>query len=57
MYILFDTNKKITELGLKQISSGLLPSGTLLLSSRAPIGYLAFSVFPIANKSGIHSNY
>ena len=49
---LFNTNKKITELGLKQISSGLLPAGTLLLSSRAPIGYLAFSVHPIAINQG-----
>ncbi len=49
---LFNTNKKITEFGLKQISSGLLPAGTLLLSSRAPIGYLAFSVHPIAINQG-----
>ncbi len=49
---LFNTNKKITKLGLKQISSGLLPAGTLLLSSRAPIGYLAFSVYPIAINQG-----
>ena len=49
---LFKTNKKITKLGLKQISSGILPAGTLLLSSRAPIGYLAFSVHPIAINQG-----
>ena len=49
---LFNTSKKITKLGLKQISSGLLPPGTLLLSSRAPIGYLAFSVYPISINQG-----
>jgi len=40
---LFDTEKKITKEGLEKISSGLLPKGTLLLSSRAPIGYLSIS--------------
>jgi type I restriction enzyme S subunit len=37
---LLDTERKITEKGLAQIGSGLLPIGTVLLSSRAPIGYL-----------------
>ena len=37
---LFDTGRKITEKGLAKIGSGLLPIGTVLLSSRAPIGYL-----------------
>ena len=49
---LLDTEKKITEQGLKKISSGLLPKGTLLLSSRAPIGYLAFSDVDIAINQG-----
>ena len=49
---LLDTNKKITETGLKKISSGLLPRGTLLLSSRAPIGYLAISNVDIAINQG-----
>jgi len=46
------TEKKITTEGLKQISSGLLPKGTLLLSSRAPIGYLAISNIDIAINQG-----
>lgn len=50
--VLLDTSKKITELGLKQISSGILPKGTLLLSSRAPIGYLAISEIPISINQG-----
>jgi type I restriction enzyme S subunit len=34
---LLDTERRITDAGLQQISSGLLPKGTVLLSSRAPI--------------------
>ncbi|MBS1776354.1 MAG: restriction endonuclease subunit S [Bacteroidetes bacterium] len=49
---LFDTSRKITEEGLKQISSGLLPVSTLLLSSRAPIGYLALTEIPVAINQG-----
>jgi type I restriction enzyme S subunit len=50
--VLLDTDRKITELGLTKISSGLLPKGTLLLSSRAPIGYLAISEIPVAINQG-----
>lgn len=50
--VLLDTDKKITALGLTQISSGLLPKGTLLLSSRAPIGYLAISEITVAINQG-----
>jgi type I restriction enzyme S subunit len=49
---LFDTERKITEAGLKKISSGLLPKGTLLMSSRAPVGVLAFAEVPIAINQG-----
>ena len=49
---LFETEKKITKKGLEQISSGLLPAGTLLMSSRAPVGVLAFSEIPIAINQG-----
>jgi restriction endonuclease S subunit len=52
--VLLDTERKITDAGLSQISSGLLPKGTVLLSSRAPIGYLAIAEVPVAVKSGIH---
>jgi len=50
---LFDTERRITELGLRQISSGLLPRGTVLLSSRAPIGYLAIAELPVAVNQGV----
>ena len=50
--VLIDTARKITKQGLDTISSGLLPEGTLLLSSRAPVGYLAISQVPIAVNQG-----
>ena len=50
--VLLDTERKITEAGLRTISSGLLPSGTLLLSSRAPIGYVAISEVPVSINQG-----
>lgn len=49
---LFKTEKTITQAGLRQISSGLLPKGTLLMSSRAPVGVLAFAEIPLAINQG-----
>ena len=49
---LFKTEKTITEDGLREISSGLLPKGTLLMSSRAPVGVLAISEIPVAVNQG-----
>jgi type I restriction enzyme S subunit len=51
--ILFDTKRKITKAGLKSISSMLYPRGTLLLSSRAPIGHLCISDSEVAINQGI----
>lgn len=50
--VLMDTDRKITDAGLAKISSGLLPVGTVLLSSRAPIGYLAIAEVPTAINQG-----
>jgi type I restriction enzyme S subunit len=50
--VLLDTGRKITDAGLAKISSGLLPVGTVLLSSRAPIGYLAIAEAPTAINQG-----
>ena len=47
-----ETERKITDAGLNKIGSGLLPSGTVLLSSRAPIGYLAVAEVPVAVNQG-----
>jgi type I restriction enzyme S subunit len=49
---LFDTERKITEEGLGTISSGLLSAGTLLMTSRAPVGVLAFAEVPLAINQG-----
>ena len=50
--VLIDTERKITPQGLATISSGLLPAGTVLLSSRAPIGYTAISQIPVSINQG-----
>ena len=50
--VLLVTENKITDAGLQQISSRLLPVGTVLLSSRAPIGYLAIAEIPVAINQG-----
>jgi type I restriction enzyme S subunit len=50
--ILLDTDRKLTDSGIAKISSGLLPAGTLLLSSRAPVGYLAIAGMPVAINQG-----
>lgn len=50
--VLLTTERRITDSGLSQIGSGLLPIGTVLLSSRAPIGYLAVAEVPAAINQG-----
>jgi type I restriction enzyme S subunit len=50
--VLLDTERRITDTGLAQIGSGLLPRGTVLLSSRAPIGYLVITEIPTAINQG-----
>lgn len=49
---LFETGRRISSAGLSKITSGLLPAGTVLLSSRAPIGYLAIAQAPVAINQG-----
>jgi type I restriction enzyme, S subunit len=49
---MFDTERKITAAGLAKIGSGLMPIGTVLMSSRAPIGYLAITDIPVAINQG-----
>jgi type I restriction enzyme, S subunit len=50
--VLLNTERKITDAGVSQIGSGLLPPGSVLLSSRAPIGYLAITQIPVAINQG-----
>jgi type I restriction enzyme S subunit len=49
---LFETGRRISAAGLASITSGLLPKGSVLLSSRAPIGYLAIAQAPVAINQG-----
>ncbi|MBY0549686.1 MAG: restriction endonuclease subunit S [Candidatus Obscuribacterales bacterium] len=50
--VVLKTERQITDSGLAQIGSGLLPAGTVLLSSRAPIGYLGITQIPVAINQG-----
>lgn len=50
--VLLDTERRITDAGVGKISSALLPVGTVLMSSRAPIGYLAVAEVPTAVNQG-----
>lgn len=50
--VLLATERKISTAGLSRIGSGLLPKGALLMSSRAPIGYLAITQIPVAINQG-----
>ena len=50
--VLLDTERRITGAGVRTISSGLLPAGTVLMSARAPVGYLAIAGVPTAINQG-----
>jgi len=47
--------KSITQIGLDKSSARLLPRGTVCLSSRAPIGYVAIAANPLATNQGFKS--
>ena len=51
--VLLNTERYLTDKGLAKVSSGQLPVGTVLMSSRAPIGYLAISEIPVSINQGI----
>jgi len=51
--IVLDTERHITDAGVSKISSRQLPVGTVLLSSRAPIGYLGINRVPVSINQGI----
>jgi type I restriction enzyme S subunit len=63
---LFDTPEKITEKGYKSCSTKLLPIGTVIVSSRAPIGLVAIAGVEMCTNQGfknlvpgpnLHSRY
>lgn len=45
----------ITELGLKNSSANIMPEGTVLFSSRAPIGYIAIAAGEVTTNQGFKS--
>lgn len=45
----------ITELGLKNSSASIMPKGTVLFSSRAPIGYIAIAAGEVTTNQGFKS--
>lgn len=45
----------ITELGLKNSSASIMPEGTVLFSSRAPIGYIAIAADVVTTNQGFKS--
>lgn len=52
---LFDTQDSITRKGLSSSSAKLLPTGTLLLTSRATIGEVKISTRPVSTNQGFKS--
>lgn len=50
--IIYNTPRKISELGLKNSSAKLFPAYSLILSTRAPIGYLAINTIPMTTNQG-----
>jgi type I restriction enzyme S subunit len=53
--VLKDAPEKITEAGYKSCSTTLLPQGSILFSSRAPIGYVAIAGRPMCTNQGFKS--
>ena len=47
-----DTERKITDLGLRNSSAQMLPPHSVILSSRAPIGHLVINTVPMATNQG-----
>lgn len=45
----------ITEFGLKNSSASIMPEGTVLFSSRAPIGYIAIAAGEVTTNQGFKS--
>lgn len=46
------TPKKITKVGFDSCSSSMLPAGSILFSSRAPIGHCALTTYPACTNQG-----
>jgi type I restriction enzyme S subunit len=51
-HYLMTTNRNISKLGLENSSAELLPPNSVIISSRAPIGYVAINKVPMATNQG-----
>ncbi len=51
--VILDSERHITDAGVDKISSKQLPVGTVILSSRAPIGYLGVATVPVSVNQGV----
>ncbi|MDM8086422.1 restriction endonuclease subunit S [Cellulomonas cellasea] len=49
------TPRQITEAGARSCATTVLPAGSVLLSSRAPIGHVAINTVPMATNQGFKS--
>ncbi len=47
-----DTQRRITRAGLESCAATILPAGSVLFSSRAPIGHVAINAVPMATNQG-----
>jgi len=54
-YLISDTSTKLTDEGVASCSTKILPPGSLLLSSRAPIGLVAINAKPMCTNQGFKS--
>ena len=50
-----ETRRTLTDLGLADCSASLLPAGSVILSSRAPIGHVILNTVPMATNQGCKS--
>ncbi len=50
-----ETRRTLTDVGLADCSASLLPAGSVILSSRAPIGHVILNTVPMATNQGCKS--
>lgn len=50
-----DTPRRLTDAGVRSCATTVLPVGSVLLSSRAPIGHVAINTVPMATNQGFKS--
>jgi type I restriction enzyme, S subunit len=53
--LLHDTHRTLTQAGLSSCAASLVPAGSLILSTRAPIGSLAVAAVAVSTNQGCRS--